>query len=54
MVVLLMVIKSIINKFKSNTEKSDDSAEYVAKIKDAKPVDNIVDDFFNAIDGAAE
>lgn len=54
MAVLLMGIKTIINKFKSNIKKSDDSAECIAKIKDAKPVDNIVDDFFNTIDGAAE
>jgi len=47
-----MVIKSIINKFKSNTEKSDDTTEYVAKIKEVKPIDNIVDDFFNEIDAA--
>ena len=45
-----MAIKSIIGKIKSITGKSDDAAEYVATIKEVKPVDNIVDDFFNTID----
>lgn len=44
-----MVIKSIISKLTSN-KKSNDAPGYTAKIKEVKPVDNIVDDFFSEID----
>ena len=44
-----MVIKSIISRLKSN-KKSNDEPEYTAKIKEAEPIGNIVDDFFSEID----
>ena len=48
-----MVIKSIIGKIKSINRKSDET-EYIATIKEVKPIDNIVDDFFNEIDANNE
>jgi len=50
-----VVIKSIIRKIKPVT-KSDDATISTAKIKEIKPVDNIVDDLFSNIDngGAAD
>lgn len=45
-----MVIKSIISKIKSSNKKSNDAPGYTVKIKEVKPVDNIVDDFFSEID----
>ena len=54
MVVFLMVIKSIISKVKSITNKSD-APEYEFKIKEVEPIDDIVADFFNTVDnGGAE
>ena len=44
-----MVIKSIIGKLKSD-KKSNDGPDDIAEIKEVKPIDNIVDDFFSEID----
>ena len=42
-----MVIKSISSRLKSN-KKSNDGQGF--RIKEVKPIDNIVDDFFSEID----